>query len=58
MKLVHEKYGTTEADSEQEARRLAQYGWSVAPEKTSRRRKPVEKQPELPVAEEPLTDSE
>lgn len=52
MKLVHEKYGTLSVDSDAEVRRLAQYGWRKAPqEKTSRKRKPVEKQPELPVEE-------
>ena len=58
MKLVHEKYGTLSVDSDAEVRRLAQYGWKPAPEKTSRRRKPVEKQPELPLSEELPTDSE
>lgn len=62
MKLVHEKYGTLSVDSDAEVRRLAQYGWKPAPVKTSRKRKPSEQkapaQPELPVAEEPLTDSE
>ena len=48
MKLTHPRFGETRADSEQEARRLAQYGWRKAPqEKTSRKRKPVEEQPEL-----------
>lgn len=55
MKLTHPEHGETHTDSEREARRLAQYGWRKAPEKPSRKRKPVEEpapaQPELPLEE-------
>lgn len=59
MKLVHDKHGETHADSEQEARRLAQFGWRKAPqEKSSRKRKPAEEKPELPTVEALSSDSE
>lgn len=56
MKLTHPRFGETRVDSEQEARRLAQYGWRRAPEKAPAKRskqveKPAEEQPELPVEE-------
>lgn len=57
MKLTHPEHGETHTDSEREARRLAQYGWSKAPqEKASRKRKPVEPQPELPIEDAPETE--
>lgn len=57
MKLVHDKHGETTVSSDQEARRLAQYGWSKAPQdKPSRKRKPVEPQPELPTEDAPETE--
>lgn len=58
MRLTHPKFGETHTDSEQEARRLAQYGWVKAKEKTSRKRKPAEEQPELPTVEALSSDSE
>lgn len=56
MKLVHDTYGETIADSQREVNRLKQYGWKEAPAKKSRTRKEVapvvQEQPELPIDSE------